>query len=341
MATEFYASQDFQTAKGHEVATLEPRNPFRAPAYAKAMQALGTQPWLFYLEEGGSITCGCLGFLRAGRLERSLEIPSVPGLPSDDTFWSGLFSFCRQQRITRLSTESFGSCNTAIPHVAAEIDRRTRIEYVLDLRDPDLWSNVSSNHRRNIRKAQRASVVLERGAATDVCFEHARLQDASMERRLSRGEQVTADAKTRAFVSFVENAAGEIFRARLGGRVLSSILVLRAARGAYYHSAGTSPEGMEVGASHFLIKQVVEFLRTEGHEEFNLGGADASNPGLERFKAGFGARLVNLEAAEFYLGSRLQKGIGALVSLCRRFSTPEPPSKGSRKLSADQETTKS
>ncbi len=341
MAAEFHASQDFQTAKGNEVAALEPRNPFRAPAYAKAMRALGTQPWLFYLEDGGSITSGCLGFLRTGRLERSLEIPSVPDLPSADTFWSSLFSFCRQQRITRLSAESFSSCNTAIPRVAAETDRRTRIEYVLDLQGPDLWSNVSSNHRRNIRKAKKAGVVLERGSAANVCFDHARLQDASMERRLSRGEQVTADAKTRTFASFVENAAGEIFRARLGGQVLSSILVLRAARGAYYHSAGTSPEGMEVGASHFLVKQVVEFLRTEGHEQFNLGGADASNPGLERFKAGFGAKPVNLEAAQFYLGSRLQKGIGALVALCRRFSTPEPKSKGGRKLTACQEVTRS
>jgi lipid II:glycine glycyltransferase (peptidoglycan interpeptide bridge formation enzyme) len=162
-----------------------------------------------------------------------------------------------------------------------------------------------------------------------------------MERRISRGEQVSPDAQIGLSVALLEHHAGELFRATLGNQVLSSILVLRAARGAYYHSAGTSREGMAIGASHLLIRTVVEILRDEGIQRFNLGGADANNPGLERFKTGFGGQAVSLEAAQFYLGNRLQKGLAAMVALLRRFAQPRAPVKAKSAASTQNQAQQS
>ena len=151
-----------------------------------------------------------------------------------------------------------------------------------------------------------------------------------MERRLSRGESVDVDSQIRAPLALVQHGSGEFFRAMRERQILSSILVLRAPRGAYYHSAGTSREGMALGASHFLIHSVAEILRAEGFEQFNLGGAEASNPGLERFKMGFATRPVHLEAAAYCFSSRFQKNVVALVNLMRQFahnlaSEPQKP----------------
>lgn len=316
MPGQFHAVPEIASELCAEVAALDPRNPFYTVEYMEAMRSLATQPWLVCLRENGRILTGCPAFLRKGRLSRSLEIPSVPCLPPGDQFWTGLVNFCRQSHISVLSVGSFASAGAVIPALPGEMSRRARVEYSLALGDRALWSGMSSNHRRNIQKAQKANVLIERTSKLDACQVHARLQDASMERRMNRGEQVLADAQVRTFSALVEHQAGELFRATRNGEVLSSILILRAPRGAYYHSAGTSREGMAVGASHFLIQQVAELLRAEGVEQFNLGGADTSNPGLERFKRGFGAQEIHLESAEFYLASPIRrKATSALKAL--------------------------
>jgi lipid II:glycine glycyltransferase (peptidoglycan interpeptide bridge formation enzyme) len=325
MPAQFHAIPEIARELCSEVAALDPCNPFHTFEYAEAMRSLGTQPWLLLLKEDGRVIGGCTGFLRAGRIKRSLEIPSVPWISPAEIFWAGLSGFCRQKRVSELSLDSFASARTEIPSIPGELSRRVRVEYVLPLANSDFSSGMSSNHKRNAQKAQKAGVTIERTTEVAASKDHVRLQDASMERRMDRGEAVVADAQTRTPAALVKHGAAEFFRATRDGQVLSSILVLRAGRGAYYHSAGTSQEGMSIGASHFLIRQVAETLRHEGMEKFNLGGADASTPGLERFKTGFGCQAVQLEAAQFYVGTPLQRGLGAVVSLVRRLARAHAP----------------
>jgi len=313
MTAEFHASRDFQSEACSELASLDPLNPFRTTAYASAMNSLGKEPWLFYSKENGRVIHGCWGFLETGRLSRTLDIPSAPNLTRLDPFWIHLSDFCRQHRVSHLSIQTFASTKAEIPTMEGEIERRSRVEHYLDLRNPDMWSMLSTNHLRNLRKAKKACVELERSTTSEACQDHVRLQNASMERRSSRGEQVSADAQVRTTVALIEHRAGELFRAKCEGVVLSSILILRSSKGAYYHTAGTSPEGMAVGASHFLIWQIAEALRADGIEQFNLGGADSNNPGLERFKKGFGPREERLETASFYLASPLRRSITAAI----------------------------
>jgi lipid II:glycine glycyltransferase (peptidoglycan interpeptide bridge formation enzyme) len=123
--------------------------------------------------------------------------------------------------------------------------------------------------------------------------------NASMERRVQRGEEVETNSRDARSGALLASGSGELFRAVSGDRVLSSILILRASQGAYYQSAGTLPDGMKMGASPFLVSRVANILKQEGHRIFNLGGASDDNPGLLRFKAGFGTREVALEAASF------------------------------------------
>jgi len=56
---------------------------------------------------------------------------------------------------------------------------------------------------------------------------------------------------------------------------------------------------MKMGASPFLVSRVAAILKQEGSRGFKLVRATAENPGLVRFKAGFGTREVALAAASF------------------------------------------
>jgi hydrogenase/urease accessory protein HupE len=74
---------------------------------------------------------------------------------------------------------------------------------------------------------------------------------------------------------------------------------------------------MSSGASHFLVLETALLLQSEGKEVFNLGGAQEA--GLQRFKAGFGAKQVTLEAAEFDLESGVTRQAKRAVRLLRRL----------------------
>jgi hypothetical protein len=299
-------------------AALDPANPFYTNAYIDARRMLGYGPWLLALCKDGRITAACPSFLKSGRLSRSLEIPSLPQLPEDSSiFWNGLLDFCRRKRISHLQTNSYASTSAKIAQLRGEIRRTTRYEYVLDLQTSDLWSRLHKNHRWMIHRAQKAGMQLRRTREPEACEEHARVIAASMERRHDRGEEVPTETAIASYVAFTRCAAGELFQALLDGKVISSALVLLAGDSVYAHSSGTSVEGRDCGASHFLWFEIAKAAQQESRRSFNLGGTDQPNSGLARFKTHFGARRVDLESAEFFLGSPLRKKLGTALQMLR------------------------
>ena len=316
MADEFFVVADPGQPLCAEAAALEPANPYHAPAYLAARRTLGARPWMLTVRDGGRLVAACPAFVRRGRLSGTAEIPSLPGAELPEVFWQGLARFCREQHITHLTVDSFASARAEIPALRGEVSRRGRTEHVLVLTGTSA-ARLASNHRRNMQRARKAGVRIERTRDSSACDEHGRLTGASFQRRERRGEVINADAQAHVWRALLESGAAEFFRATLAGRTLSSVLVLRAERGGYYMSAGTSPEGMEQGASHFLIHGIAEVLRDERAELFNLGGADEQSAGLQRFKAGFGAEAVPLEAACFYLGSMLRNRLERTVRVAR------------------------
>lgn len=327
----FAAIRDPAPEMVREAVALAPRNPFTTVEYAAARRALGAEPWLLGLKEGGRLTTGCLAFLASGRLTRSVEIPSWPGPEASDPFFERLLQWCHGQSVSRLELNSFCSEAPRLPPWRGRSVRRARAEYILDLTGAQ-W-RVGSNHARNIKRAQRAGVTLCRSTERSACREHALVMTASLARRRDRGEDVgvapTAQAQPPELSqrpsdgqwdvlldgqvpALVAHGAGELFQALVGDRLVSSILVLRASKGGYYHSAGTTAEGMACGASHWLVQHIAQTLQSEGLERFNLGGADED--GLVRFKIGFGSARVELEAADIQLAGPLM----GLMTACGR-----------------------
>jgi hypothetical protein len=304
MTLEFAAEPDPSEELLAQVAALAPANPFSTPAYARAKRDLGLRAWVLGLRRAVEWRAACVAFVRRGRWACSLEVESLPGLSEGaEPFWDGLLGFCRRQRIGQADLGTFASPPGVIPPLRGETARERRVEHVLRLGEADLLKAMSSNHRRNIKRGQKAGLRLRTATDRAACQAHVRLMSQSLERRQGRGEAVSPEVDTAEPEALLRHGAGVLFQAVSGEEVQSSLLVLQAARGGYYQSAGTSPDGMACGASPWLVHEVACALRQRGLEVFNLGGAVESNPGLFRFKTDFGTTPVALEAVTLVLGS--------------------------------------
>ena len=93
--------------------------------------------------------------------------------------------------------------------------------------------------------------------------------------------------------------------------------MLRAAEGAYTHSSGTTPEGMEASAAHFLRFETSRALQEGGFTILYMGGVSDPAGGLAEYKRGFGPDVVELERVRSYLGSTAKRKASTFLSLLK------------------------
>lgn len=320
--TEIFATViDTTSPQIQEVVTLNSHNPFYTSEYIAYRRLQGFTPWLLSNNLTQSKTY-CLAFMKTGRLRRSVEIPSVPDIPADEPFWQNLINFCHTNGVTALSVNSFCSPGGIIPNLVHEIERKTRWEFALNLKHPDILKKMSKGHAYRIKRAKKTGVEMQRRKDQEAIATHARLISASMQRRKERGENVHASVSIENFSKLIDSGAAEIFCAVAADQILSSNIILLAEKTGYSHTQGTSLEGMECGAAHFLIHEIASTLRDEGKESFNLGGTDDPNPesGLVKFKTGFGAATeqIELQAARFIPNGVISGFLQRMLSSMRK-----------------------
>ncbi|HEU4855479.1 MAG TPA: GNAT family N-acetyltransferase [Nitrosospira sp.] len=301
-----------------QMAAANPTNPFYTPRYAAYRLTQGFMCWILMSEASSGSDIYCPAFMKTGRLRRLLEIPSVPGASMDEAFWQGLLDFCRREGVSDISLNSFCSRNGTIPKLSHEKSRKTRWEYILDLKHPDTLVKMRKGHAYSIKRARKLGVEIRRASDMPAVKDHVRLIADSMQRRKERGEDVTTSVEIADFLQLTESGAGEVFQAVLDGKVVSSNVILISEKAGYNHTQGTSPEGMDCGAAHYLIHEIAGALRSEGKEMFNLGGTDDPDPesGLRKFKTGFGITTEThaLEAARFEVGTSIPRLLRRLLS---------------------------
>ncbi len=300
-----------------ELTALSPANPFATPHYFESRRQLGYVAWVLGVRDGDRLASACGAFLSTGKLNRTLEIPSLPAVGALSPFWGGLREFCRHHAVTKLELGTFGSPpGVEIPTLGTHLARRNRFEFVIDLRG-DLAGMLSKRHKYSVKKGQKAGVETRRSNSAEALTVHQALMNLSSARRRDRGEAAGPVGPSPEQTALLKSGAGELYQAVLGDTVLSSVLLLRAPEGAYDHSSGSSPEGMAVGASPFLVHSIALQLRAGGATSFNLGGAGADETGLAFFKEGFGARRVPLPAASCYIGPGWRRGADRAIALAR------------------------
>lgn len=304
---EFVAEPRPSAARCGDVEALDLTNPFATHAYVEAESSLTGAPWLFGCQSGGRLAFGCFGFLRSGRLNKALSIPSLPVVA--DSFWAQLGQFCAQQGVSTLEINTFGSpAGATIATLGRETARASRHEFVVPLTPGvDPLTRIRINHQQSLRKGIKLGLTSR--VVTDPAYldSHLSVIGDSLQRRSDRGETVSHDSSTTYLKPFLRTGNIVLFQALLGEEVVSSMTVAIARNAGYLHTAGTSPTGMASGASHFLLYEILKSTQARGAAFFNMGGVGDPESGLAKYKRYFGAEAVALESASFDLSTPLNK----------------------------------
>jgi hypothetical protein len=283
----------------------------------------GAQPWLFSMKCNGENIGGAFGIIEQGRFRRGLFVSIVQEVPGGGLFWNGILKFISQHNITalRVTTTSKSTPSLSIPRLGNETARYQNVKlYILDLEKPEEQRKFSNNHKRNISKAKKAGVQLsvinaKQAIDTKQALEaHFNLTGSSVDRRSRRGESTALRATQRSVMRILESNHAHIYQAVLNGEVLSSKIVYYLDRYAFYYDGGTSPSGMKLGASHFLMSEIMTTLKKEGIRTLNLGLAADTSGELWRYKAGFDPELWNVESVNVNCTNWLKMIINALQS---------------------------
>lgn len=288
--------------------TLDPANPFHTRQYITSQKNGGHEVFLLVYFQKRTPTAACAGYVTHRRFRNSIEILTTPQMPDDPELWKDFEKFVHRNHIRKLHFKTFASSEYPMfPELKGRTMVTPRHEYVLNLKKKDLWAGISKNHKRNIKKANRYPIEVVITKLPDACIDHVNMITATMDRRQNRGEDVDTFFDVRWYQKLLECGCGELYQARLQEETISSVLIIRADKGAYYHSAGTCSDGMAAGISHSLVFEIATRLQNEGLDLFNLGGTEEDNPGLVRFKAGFGTDSVALEHRCYFFDNSIQK----------------------------------
>lgn len=287
----------------------QPQNPFATAGHARALAAGGASVAVLQADPQDP-TCWAQAALHRGRLRTALEVPSFAGVWRTG-YCDRLRDLAKRHKISTVELQTFASPDGASP-ACPGARTQPRSEFIWALPgEGDLMASLSRTHRERARKAMKAGVVVERLATENAMAAVRSLHDQSLDRREARGEHVSRGAFDFGD-RLVAHAEAQVFGATHEGVLLAAVLVAVAQRGAYTVYSGNAPEGMKLGAAHWLRVEVAEAMRRDGRLTLNLAGASAEQQGLADFKRRFGAEERSLAHATFDTATGWRKMVARL-----------------------------
>ena len=149
---------------------------------------------------------------------------------------------------------------------------------------------LSTNFRRNLRRATRENIVVSRGAGQDYLSRFYRLH------LLARRKFGLPAQPWRFFKLlhrlFAASDDVEVWIASRAGRDIAGAVILKTAQRIYYKWGARRPED-DSRANHLLLWNVFEKY-CSNTESIDLGRTDVSNNGLMRFKKELGAHALSM-----------------------------------------------
>jgi Acetyltransferase (GNAT) domain len=176
-----------------------------------------------------------------------------------------------------------------------------RLAHVLDLKGgfERVWSeHFTQLARRNVRKAERAGIVVERGASEEHISAFYRLWDRSLERWAARQHEplwlsrlraghLDPAGKFRLLASILGDAFG-VWLALLDGRPVAAAIVLRGTNAHYTRGAMEEETAGPTRANYLLHAAAIRDACDAGCRHYHMGETGTSQS-LAFFKTRFGA----------------------------------------------------
>jgi hypothetical protein len=285
------------------------------PLHLPDVHLPGTDPkelrFLVFRDGDEPVGCG-LGVSPASRWARllgrrgDLVLPTPPAAVHDrPATVEALIDAARKGGYRRLVIgTSSGTSFADVPALSVFLTARI-VEFVVDLRpEPEaVHAAMDRVHRKNIRRAERAGLVIARETSRDALLALRAMQELAAERSRQKGGGFrirSPEYFERLHTHVFEPGIGELWAARRDGEIVAALAYLGAVGRAMTVRSGSTAAGYELRAMYLLQDAVIRRARERGFPDINLGGvpeaaAEEGHPehGLYGFKKGFGgaARL--------------------------------------------------
>jgi len=175
------------------------------------------------------------------------------------------------------------------------------VTMALETSESEMFNAYSTSQRRNVRLAQREGIICAReNLDLQVLKQFHDLYSETMSRREATEEYFFP---LDYFSTLAELPANRLsyFTARAAeGDLLCGLLVLKSDRFAHSHLLGSSDAGLKTKATSLLYHHVALEMKSKGLQQFHLGGAAKSQPGVLEFKQRFSERT-----APYFVGTRV------------------------------------
>ena len=206
--------------------------------------------------------------------------------PPFEAFWGGYRTWCAERQVVttfaRLSlfpeqlAQMPGTVGPIAPNIVVPLGA-----------GPDaLWLGHDSKVRRWVRRAERSGVEIELDRRGDRLDDFVEVYAHTMQRT---GADPWYRFPRQFFEGILARLAGHFvfFHALVGGRVVSSDLVLHAGAHAYYFLGGTLKESFSLGPNYLLKHRMACWADSAGLGALVLGGGHLPSDGLFHYKRSF------------------------------------------------------
>ena len=162
---------------------------------------------------------------------------------------------------------------------------------VVDLRRPEaeLWRGLRENWRRHIKTADRLGLVCRSIESDADQRSFTTMYDEMREERQLHGALSGSVIERYAELCSPAERPWQI-GAFVGDDLVGGVVIARFGRTGEYLAGVTTQAGRTVNAGHSLLWRAMRSLKTEGYEQFDLGGMHPTQTpkGILHFKSGFG-----------------------------------------------------
>jgi hypothetical protein len=260
-------------------------------------KGFGGQPLYFYLREGGEIVAGLAGVLLNFRLFRVLYASLPYGNLIGEreyfpAFQAGLEGEFVRRGIHQVRITDSPFQENWVPH--SDFECLQTICTLVDLKDMDeekLWKSYSHYVRRDIKRAQKNGVVVEKGESQEDFEALYDLYLKAMERNRAPAKYTQQlVAAVQAFIA--RTGKGLLLTARMGGTPVAGILLIYSNSSTHAFLAGSDSRFLKFYPNKFLIHEALRESIARHHTVFDFMGSDKEDRDLIRFKNMWGGGSV-------------------------------------------------
>ena len=201
-------------------------------------------------------------------------------------FWPNFECWARREQIVTSFARLSLFADQRIPFDGQVEFNGPNIVRSLNETEDEIWSSYEPKVRKNVRRARERGCSLRIDTAGSGLDEFLRVYTATMERRNASSQYFFPRSFFESLIRGLERHF-VFFHVLLGGKVVSTELVLLSARHAYSFLGGTLEEAFDARPNDFLKHESFLWCRAAGKKAVVLGGGYHGQEGLLRYKQAF------------------------------------------------------